>query len=99
MAEHFAAQSRKRSSKKNSLEKWQPPPEGWIKCNFDAVVKESLICLSTIFGDLNGSVVHAITWKLTSLEPTVAETKAAALAIGEAASKIYSLCFLKVMPF
>nr|XP_023888299.1 uncharacterized protein LOC112000408 [Quercus suber] len=59
---------------------WKPPPLGWIKCNFDAVVKLDKVVLVVVCRDSNGSIVAVESQEECPGEPLWAESKAALLA-------------------
>ena len=38
---------------------WSPPPRGWVKCNFDAAVKENMLVYAMVVRDEEGSILKA----------------------------------------
>ena len=60
---------------------WSPPPRGWIKCNFDAVVKENKVVYKTVVRDEEGAILKAWAQEDVSGSPLWAEAKAALFAV------------------
>ena len=38
---------------------WSAPPRGWVKCNFDAAVKENMLVYAMVVRDEEGSILKA----------------------------------------
>ena len=72
-----------------TMDKWQPPEEGWVKMNCDAACdkKQKCVGMGVLIRDLTGHVKAArSTTKLGCFEPAVAE------AIYVAAPRSVPLC-------
>jgi hypothetical protein len=59
---------------------WLAPPRGWVKCNFDATVKENKVVYATVVRDEEGSILKA--WAQEDVAGSLlwAEAKAALFA-------------------
>ncbi|KAK9283424.1 hypothetical protein L1049_011666 [Liquidambar formosana] len=76
--------SRYRPVEAHSKPIWIPPPQGWVKINFDVAIRHSLSVLAAIFRDSAGHFLFAWTSLDGPLEPMVAEAKVACFALSNA---------------
>ena len=63
---------------------WKPPPYGWVKLNFDVVVREEKTSLAIVGKDDKGELLFAWAEQIEPGSPLVGEAKAALCAIKRA---------------
>lgn len=66
---------------------WIAPPDGFLKINIDAVIRDSFVALACICHDQQGSTVWARSEIFPRMSPLKAEMLANRMAAGAASSK------------
>ena len=59
---------------------WRPPPQGWVKANFDVAVRDNLVVFAALFCD-DSKIIYAATEKANAMPPLQAEACAALFTI------------------
>lgn len=59
---------------------WKPPPQGFIKANFDRAIRSGYSVAATVLSDENGQMLAACSSKIKSINFTEGEAFVALLA-------------------
>lgn len=74
---HAAATSKQKMGKtREDEQRWNPPPSGFMKINFDATFENSNAFLGVVLRNSNGSIIKAWTGYSNAPSPYVAEAEA-----------------------
>ncbi|PON32782.1 hypothetical protein PanWU01x14_358330 [Parasponia andersonii] len=80
---------------KDSITRWLPPPDGWLKINFDVGIDENFVVVPVVCRDCSGAIMAVETRRFDCSSPLVDKCRAALTAIELAISKKISHLILK----